>query len=252
MKTTLCISLLLLAVTACGDSDDVGSPAPPVPVPTATTDPPVTPPVTPKRTMGTARAMGTRPENLVLDPTFGSFGTQYSQAVLVQDATAYVETPATSPAGVAQPVIVSSEDGAQPALIFAVQGGTGPLDVRMYISTKDATSPTVSLITPDGTAAFDITPSKEGAQKHGDRTYKMYTAHITDELFGRIYLIVEPNGVPVVVAAPEVTSPAAPATMSLGHAARRVALTPGAAKAARLVTSLPIFHGALPRPKVQR
>src|SRR4051794_36703136 len=192
MKTTAILSLLFLGVAACGDSDDNQGPAQPGPALTATVPPPVVSPPAAKRTMGTARAMGTRPENLVLDPTFGSFGTQYSQAVLVQDATGYVETPATSPAGPAQPVIVSLPDGAQPALIFAVQGGTGPLDVRMFVSTKDATLPTVSLITPDGSSAFDITPSAEGAQKHGDRTYKLYTAHITDVLFGRVYIIVEP------------------------------------------------------------
>ena len=114
--------------------------------------------------------------------------------------------------------MVSSPDGPQPALIFAVQGGTGPLDVRMFIATKDATSPVVSLITPDGKLAFDIAPSKEGAQKHGDRTYKLYTAHITDELFGKVYLIIEPTS-ELVVAAPEVTSPAAPSTRSFAPSA---------------------------------
>jgi hypothetical protein len=247
MKTTLCISLLLLAVTACGSSDDEG-PAQPGPAPTATT-PPETP-GTPKRTMGTARAMGTRPENLVLDPTFGSFGTQYSQAVLVQDAKGFTETPTTSPAGTAQPVIVASPDGPVPVVIFAVQGGTGPLDVRLFISTKDGSSPTVSLITPDAESAFDIEPVETGAQKHGDRTYKMYTAHITDELIGRLYLLVQAKG-EVVVAAPEVTSPAAPATMSLRRGAPRVTPTPGAKRAARMMAALPVFHGALPRARVK-
>jgi len=34
--------------------------------------------------------MGTRPENLALDPMFGSLGTQYAQTVILQDAKAYL------------------------------------------------------------------------------------------------------------------------------------------------------------------
>ncbi|HSO37943.1 MAG TPA: hypothetical protein VLT33_35690 [Labilithrix sp.] len=243
MKTTLGLSLLLLALAACGGSDDQG--APPGPAPTATTTPP---PAAVKRTMGTARAMGTRPENLVLDPTFGSLGTQYSQAVILQDANGYLETPATSPAGPAQPVLAASPDGAQPLVAIAVQAGTGPLDVRLWIATDAKISPTVSLITPDGKTAFDIGRSASETQKHGSRTYHLYTAHITEELLGRVYLLVEPTAGEVFVAPPEVTSPAAPATMSALRPTPRGTLTAGGARAVRLLASLPLYRGTLARP----
>lgn len=254
MKTTLSIVSTLsalalsLALTACGDSEEApASPAggpPPAATTTTTAPTPTAPP--PKRTMGTARAMGTRPENLVFDPMFGSFGTQYAATTLVQDAKGHVETPPTSPAGPAQPVMVASPDGAQPAFIMAVEAGTGPLDVRLYIATKDPTAPSVTLITPDGSGAFDVPASSAGAQKHGDRVYKLYSAHITDELFGRVYLLVEPKS-EIVIAAPEVTSPAAPSTRGLTPGASRVALTPAAWKATRTLASLPLYRG-LPSP----
>jgi hypothetical protein len=194
--------------------------------------------------------MGTRPENLVLDPTFGSYGSQYAQAVLTQDATGYVETPATSPAGIAQPVLVTAPAGGQPLVQIAVQGGTGPLHVRLYIATKDAKAPVISLITPDGLAAFDILPSASGAEQHGDRSYTMYSADITDPLYGRLYLMVQPSAAEVVIAAPEVTSPAAPATMSLSRVAVRRAQRAVEQRAAEKIRSLPIHRGALPRPKL--
>ena len=250
MKTTLALSLLLLALTACGSSD--GDPAPaPTPPPAGTTEPPP-PPAAIVRTMGTARAMGTRPENLVLDPLFGALGSQYAQTVILQDAKGYLDTPATSPAGPAQPVLVAAPSGAQPVVLLAVQGGTGPLDVRIWLATKEKTSPTISLISPDGTTAFDIGRSSTETQKHGDRTYHLYSAHITDEVLGRVYLLIEPKDGEVVIAPPEVTSPAAPATMSAQRPAIKVALTAGGARAVRLLATLPVFHGNLPRRPLQR
>ena len=228
-----------LTLAACGGTDDSSRPTT-SPTPPEDAGAP-TPPVA--RTMGTARAMGSRPENLVLDPMFGSLGGTYAENVIAQDASALLEVPATSPAGPSQPVVLLSPTGESPLLVLQVQGGSGPLDVRIFIAGEKPA--TVTLLDGQFTKSYDIPLSSDGSEVHGDRTYQLFHAVVTEPLLGKLWLMVNPNGTDLHIAAPEVTSPEAPAiTFAKVISARRVPLGRHARAAQAAVRAVPVFHGA--------
>ncbi len=226
-----------LAVAACGEAADVPPPGAITPAPTTTEGPPAPPPAA-KRTLVTSRSMGTFAQNLVVDPTFGSANAQYANALYASGAQLEVETPPTSPGGIAQRVLVMRPDGDRPALIVAVQGGGSAFDARVWVSAPTGTTPDVYLTSSDGRDTYELDPGTKD-QVHGDRTYKLYSARITTPIYGKLYMIVEASK-PVAVSAPEV---AAQVTIEKRADARRVQLSTNAARALHEFTSRPIVPG---------
>jgi len=233
MKTTTLICSLALALVACGSTEDENQlPAPP------TTEPPKPEENAPKRTLVDSKAMGTRTDNLVIDPTYGSAEHIYKNALFAtEDVTLRVETPATSPAGIAQNVLVAKGTGFQPSVLLAVQGGTGPLDASMFISVGEGRpAPSVTLTSMDGTQAYELKAASK-TETHGDKTYKLYSARIEQPAYGKLYFIVEPGMDAVTIAKPEVVAgdPKKPQMK-----AQAIALSPSARNAVRAFASRPI------------
>jgi hypothetical protein len=219
------LAALLLAMTACSSTE--GEPARPA-APAVTTPAPTADPPAAKRTMTIAPAMGTAPDNLVFDPTFGTLGSQFGMGVMVDGVDAHVEVPATSPAGAAQRVLVARASGDRAAVILAAQGGLGEYDARVFVSVPDAAeTPSVLIATTDGNG-YPLTEVKGTTEHHGDRTYRLLTAHITDPLYGVVFFVAEPAGAtPIVLSAPRLIASNGMAKKSSPvRATARVALGP--------------------------
>lgn len=232
-----------LLLTGCGDDEAQARTSAPGPAVTAPPAPAEPPPA--KRTMTTAPAMGTAPDNLVFDPTFGSLGGKWAMGVMLDGVDANVEVPATSPAGVAQPVLVAKATGDRPAVVLTAQAGLGQYDVRVFVSVPSgAPSPAITIATITG-EGYPLSEAREGAERHGDRTYRLFTAHVAEPLYGMVYLVAEPGeGAPIVLSAPRMTPSKGGATKSsLVRPTVRVALGPNAKRAvavAALKQSAPV------------
>jgi|GEM_PF-5060280 len=227
---------LSVTLTACGDDAPAPtSPLPPDPAPTATTPPPG-PSLPAARSLVTARAMATRPENLVLDPTFGAANGMYAATLYASEATMTVRTPPTSPAGPSQSVLDVAPSAARAALVVVAQGGFGPFDASVFVATDDGSTPSVYVASPDGRDAYELAPAAGKDQTHGGRTYRLYAARITEPLYGKFYLVVE-SGSAFSIAAPDVMAGGA---ASPRPAAARAELRGAAARAVHAFASRPV------------
>ena len=231
--------LLFLTMAACGGGDDA-SDGPPA-APAASNAPAAPDAPSQKRTMTTEAAMGTRPDNLVVDPTFGSLGSMYGAVVFASDMQADVEHPTRSPAGAAQPVVRVTATGAQPTFILAAQGGTGPFEAHVWIATEPGEKdPSVSLATIDGDGVA-LSPAAGSDQKFGDRTYRLFSAKTTTPLYGKIYFLVEPAGKKAItIAKPELLLQQGMTTKSFTAAAARVRLGEAQTRMLRALAEKPI------------
>lgn len=240
-------ALVPALVAACDDSPLPEPPAP-VTVPTTTVDPPPPPPPgATKRTLVTAKAMGTRADNLVVDPTFGSANGMYANALFADGATMSVEAAATSPAGLSQNVLQVTAVGDRPAIIMAVQGGADAMDASVFVAADKAT-PSVYLTSADGRDTFELEAVKGKEQVHGDRSYTLYSGRVTAPIYGKLYLVVETGGAQsATIAAPDV---AAVTKIANRKQARRVALSANAARAVSRFASQPIVPGPI-RPEMK-
>lgn len=233
MKTTIVTALIVSSALACaaacggsGSGDD-GSPAPAAaaPAPTTTDEPH---PAAPKRTMGTARAMATSPDNLLYDPTFSSLGDPLAYGVYAPNGKVIV--PATSPAGPAAPVLVTpggTGDAAQ--VVFVGQGGEGPLEARVWIADKDGAAPDVYLASMvDGASVYQL---ERGAasddRKHEGRVYHLYRAKTEAPILGGLVIVIDVSNVKeITVAAPEVLGPGGKKTLAYRPPSKRVEASP--------------------------
>ncbi len=237
MKTTiLSLTFLALGLFACGASEEEKQTDNTPPATSAAPEG-----TTPARTLVDSKAMGTRPDNLVLDPTYGSFEHPYRNAVYsTEDVAMRVETPATSPAGIAQNVLVARGSGMQPAVLLAVQGGSGPLDASVWIAVDEGRpDPAVTIVSLDGTTAFEV-PSTKKTERHGEKTYKLYSTRIEQTALGKLYLMVEPGTDSITIAKPEVVVADPKKPQAKAHV---VALSPGGKSAVRAFASRPIVPG---------
>lgn len=233
MKLSLIAIAVTLLAAACGGGDEAPPPAPPAPAPAPTT--PIDP-LAAKRTLVDAPAMATKGDNLVMDPSFASLGGMYAATLFVNDVDARVETPATSPAGPAQPVLLAKANGMQPSVVLAAQGGLGTFDARIWVSVEEgARDPSIMLATLDG-GAYPFAAAKGTTQKHGERTYQLFTAHVSEPLVGKVYLLVEPSGSSVTaISAPSLAPATGMQKRSLATGEGRVRLD---AARARLVADV--------------
>lgn len=249
------IAASALLSTGCGDDEAQARPAAPAPT---VTPPPTTPEPPPaKRTMTTAPVMGTAADNLVFDPTFGSLGGKWAMGVVADGADAQVEVPATSPAGVAQPVLVAKASGDRPVVVLTAQGGLGQHDVRVFVSVPDgATPPPITLATTSG-EGWPLEEVKGSTERHGDRTYRLFATRVADPLYGMVYLVVEPpSATPVTLSAPRMTRAPGGATMSaLARPTPRISLTAPAKRGVALAalkqsTPVPLTGGRYVAPEI--
>lgn len=229
MRTTLLavLSLVLCASVAACDNDPIPDPPPRV-VGLGPKDNPsgTTPPASTPRTLVTARAMGTRADNLVVDPTFGAVGAMYAATIYTDGASLLVETAPTSPAGLSQDVLRVTAESESPAVVMAVQGGADAVDASVFVASEKGVTPSVYLSSIDGRDSFEL-PAVEGKdQVHGDLTYVLYAARVTKPIYGKLYLVIE-TGKNALVAAPDV---AAVTKISKRTEAKRVALSANAAR----------------------
>lgn len=247
MMRTLLLPLALSMVVACGGggtNDGAQAPAPP-PADT-TAQPPA--PAAPPRTMGTARSMQTSAENLLFDPTFSTLGNSIAFDLYGDGAHAMV--PATSPAGPASTVLVvdGSAQTTNEYLMFG-QGGSGPLDVRIFVATSKAQKDPVPVYFAsmmDQNAVFQLDPVDGADQKHGALTYKLYEAKVPGPVYGMVALAVDVSDTTTTYtfAAPEITSAAGlMTTMSLSRPARRIALPAAVRAELEAVANRPFVPG---------
>jgi hypothetical protein len=229
--------ILALALFACGANEE---PAPPAAPPATESTPPDAP--AGKRTLVESRAMGTRPDNLVLDPTFSTLDEIYGNAIYrSEDTDLRVEVPATSPAGIAQPVLVVKGSGIQPMALLGVQAGSGPLDVSIFVSIAEGKkTPPLTITSLEGTKSFALEATTT-TERHGERTYKLYRTRIDETVLGKLYLLIEPGNETVTVSKPEVIK--ADPTKKPSMQAHVVALGPNAARAVRAFASRPVIPG---------
>jgi hypothetical protein len=240
MKTKPTIlSFALVALAACGGGASDG----PKQAPTVDAPAPPPPPAA-ARTMGSARAMGTRPDNLFWDPTFASLGSTYAMAIYGDQVALAIDAPPTSPAGPATAVLVATATpGGSASVILFGQGGSGEFDVRVWVAAADGSAlPDVSFLsTTDQEAFFGLDPVKDQDQVHGGKTYHLFQTHLPDAVFGQVMLLVQPqDDKPIAIAAPELTSSTAPSTMLLHRPARRVVPSASARRAVSRAASRPI------------
>jgi hypothetical protein len=245
ISITALFAFLGLSLAACGGTTE--SPvAAPAPGPTTTT-PEAPPPPPAARTMGTARAMGTSPDNLLYDPTYGTLNAEYGAAIYQQDVKLEVEFPTTSPAGVAAPVLVTTATTEGGGVYLMGQGGVGPFEARVYVSVPEGTKPPhLSVASFTDQSEFELSAVDGSDVKHGDRVYRLYAARIDGSVLGHVAMLVEPSSTqPIVLAAPEIRTPAKMQTrgISSGAVAKAEPMGPAARRAMRLVLSRPIAPG---------
>ncbi len=221
-----------------GDGTAAASAAPPPP-PAGTLAPPA---ASAPRTMGTARAMQTSTENLLYDPMFSTLGN--SLAFVLYGDGAHAETPATSPAGPASRVLVI-DNATQGQYLLMGQGGSGPFDARVFVSTPDGSTASVYLVgLQDQTAAYSLDPVAGSDQKHGDLTYRLYEAKVSDPIYGSIAFVFDVASTKkMTIAAPELTSATGAATKGDLRPARRVVLDEAARRTVAAVASRPLLPG---------
>ena len=237
------LSFVLLGLVAACDNDPIGDPPRPAVVTAPTDNPPTTTPPTSStaRTLVTARAMGTRDDNLVVDPTFGSVGEMDAATIYTDGASLLVEAAPTSPAGLSQDVLRVTAETASPAIVMAVQGGADAVDASVFVATEKGVTPSVYLSSVDGRDSFELPAVTGKEQIHGDLTYVLYAARVTKPIYGKLYLVIE-TGKNAIVAAPDV---AAVTKISKRTEARRVALSANAARVVHAFASKPVVPGPI-------
>jgi hypothetical protein len=232
--------VIATALGACGGggSNDRAPGLPPAPSPPGT----AAPQGAPARTMGTARAMQTSTENLLFDPTFSTLNDSF--AFDLSGDGAHGETPATSPAGPATRVLVV-KNATKNHYFLMGQGGSGPFDARVFVSTPDGAPATVYFASlTEQTAVYALTAVDGADQKHGSKTYKLYEAKVPDAVYGSIAMVFDVSTTPeITIAAPELTSTTEMTTKSASAPARRVRLGADARRALDAIAHRPVFPG---------
>lgn len=246
LPTMIALAGLLACTAACGeDAHDDAAAAPPA----GSVAPPPTTPAPPgaKRTMTTARAMATAPDNLLYDPTFSTLGNSIAYAVYAPNGHRWV--PPTSPSGPATAVLETpSGAGNASQVVLLGQGGAGPLEASVWIAERGGDPPGVYLASmTDGTAVFQLDRAPgEADQKHGDLTYQLYRVSVDAPMLGMVGIVVDVSSVKdVVIAAPELRAATGAKTKDLRPPARRVALS----SRSRAALAALAGRGALPIPE---
>ncbi len=248
MRTLLLSLALSISVVACGGGGGTDGAQTPPPPPPGADPPPAATTAPPPRTMGTARAMQTPAENLLYDPTFSTLGNGLAFDLYGDGAHALV--PATSPAGPASTVLVVDGSASTTGQYYIFgQGGSGPLDARIWIATSTAQTDPVPVYLAsmvDQNAAFQLDAVPGSDQKHGALTYRLYEAKLTDPIYGGIVLVVDVSNktTTYTLAAPELTSTTGlMTTMSLTRPARRTILPASARRTLSAIAARPVFPG---------